>query len=392
MNISTLICKHRVQLGRKPDPFKTGRMSEARRLSDLMRQSGGFSFARLGDYDIGLLLKPEEASAEYNASHQKISGTQAGGSPGLLPDQVPRLRTALENSSFLDFHELLWLDGSLIKQLNLCRRKEKLQNSSRECSYILPTWLEFEFKDFCRGRRILFCGAEAPLLENLAKQAMFLKNAKPFWPDLCEIFYLRPRSDGRNLAANLDGIKADLRETILKNKINTLFLSLGGGAKILCCELAEELGIVAIDFGVGLRALTYSGSDGNAAVRSTHFVYLYRVPFGHYMSALTASYPELSPEMTFAKAHAQLLLEVQEKEVGWSHSAWEFDFSEENRNTFEKGFKEYKIRFQHLFNYSAATKLERKHFLHFCGMNDLTGEGKRFMSWFKFKSWLRSRI
>ena len=219
MSISTLISTHRAQLGRKPDPVKTGRLSEARRLSNLMRQGGGFSFARLGDYDVALLLKPVEASAEYNASHQTISGTQVGGSPGLLPDHVPRLRTALEKSSFLDFHELLWLDGSLIKQLNLCRQNEKFQNSSRECSYILPTWLEFEFRDFCRGKRILFCGAEAPLLESLIKTNAFKDTPAETLFSESAVWFLRPRENGKNLSANLDLIKLDIIQLVRENQI-----------------------------------------------------------------------------------------------------------------------------------------------------------------------------
>jgi cytidylate kinase len=47
--------------------------------------------------------------------------------------------------------------------------------------------------------------------------------------------------------------------------VDTVFLSLGGAAKILCFELAKELDVRMFDFGAMLRALTFSGSPGNLA-------------------------------------------------------------------------------------------------------------------------------
>jgi hypothetical protein len=110
------------------------------------------------------------------------------------------------------------------------------------------------------------------------------------------------------------------------------------------------------------------------------------------MDALEKAYPELSPEELLAKAHAQLLLEVQEKEVGWSHSAWENDFSRENIIHFQEGFSVYKRRYAHLFNHSAVTRKERADFLHFCGTHKLTWEGRFFLIGFKLKSFLAKLI
>src|SRR5262249_28882466 len=147
------------------------------------------------------------------------------------------------------------------------------RNSCRETSYILPTWLQYEFKGFCRGRRILFCGAEASLLKVLLGKELFLAESERYLDASATTFFLQPRNDGKDLADNLDLIKEDLTEATCRLKIDTVFLSLGGAAKILCFELARDLGICAIDFGVGLRSLTYSGSDGNLAARSTHLVF-----------------------------------------------------------------------------------------------------------------------
>jgi hypothetical protein len=385
-----MLASHRAHQGRKLDAVSTGRLAEASRLTDLLRTPNGFSFVRLGDYDLGFLLNPTVAMKSFDNATKQISGTRGFGTPGLNANQVIRLRRALERASYVDFWDRQWKDSTLLEQLKLQRRPNALRNPNPETSCILPTWLEYEFQRYCQDRRVLFCGAEASLLEELLKQPEFRQAAKDFWPELGDFFFLRPREDGRNLGANLDVIKGDLQAIIRQFKINTLFLSLGGGAKILCVELAEELGVCAIDFGALMRSLTYSGSDGNQATRSTHHVFLYRVPFGLYMDALVQAYPGMPPEVLLAKAHAQLLLEVQEKEVGWSHSAWEYEFSAENVAHFQESFDQYQHRFSHLYNHSAATRKERADFLHFCGTHKLTLEGRSFLWLFKVKNWIKT--
>jgi hypothetical protein len=389
MDANKLIESQRIPLGRKPDPVKTGRLAEARRLTTLMSSSRGFSFVRLGDKDVAFLLYPDAVVSAFGDAPNQVTGTRADGTPGLQTNQTSRLRTALEKASYVDFWECQWKDDSWLEQLKLNRPANGFQNPNRETSCILGTWLEYEFKNYCVGRRVLFCGAEAPLLESLLRHEAFRECSGGFWPSDCQAFFLRPRNDGKNVGANLDLIKDDLREAVSKHKIDTLFVSLGGAAKILCQELADELKICAFDFGVGMRSLTYSGSGGYMAARGTHLIFLNRVPFGLYMDALVKTFPDLTPEALLAKAHAQLLLEVQEKEVGWSHSAWEDDFSPENVAHFREGFREYKRRYRHLFNHSAITRKERADFLHFCGTHKLTWEGRLFMAKFHAKGIVR---
>lgn len=362
-------------------------MAEARRLTALFNSNHGFAFVRLGDFDVAYLLAAENGGhADFSPGESVVNGTQGMGCPGLDNNQATRLRTALEQADYLDYHECLWKDNTMLERLALRRTPGTTRNPSRETSYILPVWLEHEFKAYCQNRRVLFCGAEAPLLKELLKHQEFRQAAGAFWPEKCEAFFLRPRENGRNLARNLDAIKQDLAAVIARWNIDTLFLSLGGGAKILCYELAQELGVRAIDFGAFMRSLTYSGSDGNRASRATHTVFLFRVPFGLYMDALEKTFPDLTAEELLAKAHAQLLLEVQEKEVGWSHSAWENDFSPENRTHFQEGFRLYQHRYRKLFNKSKATRKEREGFLHFCGTHKLTWEGSFYLAKFRTKS------
>ncbi len=389
-NYFELLEENRAQLGRKPVHAAAERATEAKRLKALFGSKRGFSFVRLGDCDLAYLISAENGcSADLSRTDNAVSGTQGKGNPGLGHSQAPRLRAALEQADYLDCHEWLWNDNTLLASLALRRSPGATRNPNRETSYILPAWMEHEFKDYCQNRRVLFCGAEAPLLEELLKHPGFRRAAADFWPEMCKAFFLRPRENGRNLARNLDGIKQDLAAAISKWKIDTLFLSLGGGAKILCFELAQEFRVCAIDFGAFLRSLTYSGSDGNRASRATHAVFLFRVPFGLYMDALEKTFPDLTPEALLAKAHAQLLLEVQEKESGWSHASWEYDFTSENVAHFRKGFHEYKRRYGHLFNKSLITRKERADFLHFCGTHKLTVEGRLFMAKFHAKGLLR---
>jgi hypothetical protein len=184
-------------------------------------------------------------------------------------------------------------------------------------------------------------------------------------------------------------VKEDLRQFIEAHSVDTLFLSLGGGAKILGYELSRELGICCFDFGAMLRALSYSGCDGNRMARSAHSPFLFRIPFGVYMEALENAFPNLTPAELLAKAHGQLLLEILKKEIGWTSASWEFDFNRENMSAFRTAFQEYRRRYRKLFSASSTTKMERAGFLHFCGTHRLTLEGRLFLMGFRAKGLIR---
>jgi len=110
------------------------------------------------------------------------------------------------------------------------------------------------------------------------------------------------------------------------------------------------------------------------------------------METLEKAMPNLAPAELLAKAHGQLLLELMEKQVGWTCASWEFDFSPANVSAFRRAFKEYRQRYGKLFNSSSATKTERAGFLHFCGIHGLTREGCLFILWFRFKGWIQRVI
>jgi len=375
--------------GKKQDGYET-RVSQAMLLSELMRNRRPFCFLRMGDMELAYLLAQQEHRLDaVDFRDGPTSGTRAYTNPGLSADYAERLRTAYQEADYVDFHEGNWPNEHLVSKLTLNRAPDSHRNATKEASLVFLTWTEREFKQYCSDRRIGFAGAEARLLKLLSQTAWFARAAAAYWPERAEIFYHQARNDGRELHANLDMVKEDLRRFVTAHEIDTLFLSLGGGAKIIAYELSRELGICCVDFGAMTRALTYSGCDGNRMTRSPHSPFLFRIPFGIYMDALEEAMPNLAPAELLAKAHGQLLLELMKKEVGWTSVSWEFDFGEENVSAFRTAFQEYLRRYRKLFRLSSATKTERAGFLHFCGSHKLTLEGELFLMAFRCKELIR---
>jgi hypothetical protein len=375
--------------GRKDDGYPA-RLAQAKFLSAQMRSRKPFCFLRMGDMELRYLLAKQHNRLDgIEPGTGPISGTRAYGNPGLTAKHAERLRRAYEGADYVDFHEQNWPNEHLISRLELRRAPGSYRNLTKETSLVFLTWTEKEFKEYCRNRRIGFAAAEARLLELLSQTPEFREAAADYWPDNAEIFYHQVRNDGRDLDANLDVIKEDLQGFAKEHRLDTIFLSLGGGAKILSYELSRELGICCFDFGAMIRALTYSGSDGNRAARSTHSPFLFRIPFDTYMTALERAFPGLTPAELLAKAHGQLLLELMRKEVGWTSVSWDFDFNEQNVSAFRDAFRAYRKRYRKLFGSSSATKMERAGFLHFCGKHRLTLEGRLFLFVFRVKTLLR---
>ena len=366
------------------------RLQQAMILSGLMKARRPFCFLRLGDMELVYLLSQQSGRmGEFEYGDGPLSGTLGCGNPGLGPKYAERLYRAYELADYVDFHEKNWPNEHLVPRLALRKVAGTHRNPSKETSLIFLTWTEKELKQYCEGRRIGFAGAEARLLELLSKSEEFKKAAVNYWPGKAKVFFHQARNNGRNLDDNLDLVKEDLRTFVTENQLDTLFISLGGGAKIIGFELSRELGICCFDFGAMTRALTYSGCDGNRVARSPHSPFLYRLPFGTYMDALEQAMPNLSSAELLAKAHGQLILEVLRKEVGWTYASWEFDLNSENVAAFRLAFAEYRKRYSNLFDLNSDTRAERAGFLHFCGTRNLTREGKLFFMKFRAKGFVR---
>ncbi len=373
-----------------PVDRSSDRINEAKRITKLMSQNRPFCFLRMGDMELRYLLSYQEDKineiSTYNFTDGPLSGTSGIGNPGLGPKHAKRLWGVYEQTDYVDFHERNWPNEFLVSDLKLVQRSGATRNPDKNTSCIFLTWVEREFKSYCEGRRIGFVGAEARILENLSKTDQFKAASKDYWPDHCEIFFHQARNDGRDLDANLDLVKQDLSSFVIENKIDTLFISLGGGAKIIGFELSRELGICCFDFGAMTRALTYSGCDGNRFARSPHSPFLYKIPFETYMDALERAFPKLTSAQLLAKVHGQLILEVMKKDVGWTYASREYDFSDKNKALFRSYCKLYKARYKHLFSQNCETRKERASFLHFCGTHRLSVEGYLFIVEFKLKS------
>jgi hypothetical protein len=371
--------------GDKQDGLEA-RQAQAKYLTGLMCARRPFCFLRMGDMELVYLLSHQNNRTEsLDYGDGPLCGTQGVGNPGLSSHYFKRLWQAYEQADYVDFHEKNWPNEHLAPRLKLHRAPDTHRNPSKETSLLFLTWTENEFKEYCQGRRVGFAGAEARVLEILSKTSVFGRVAAPYWPDKAKVFFHQAREDGRNLDKNLDLVKEDLRKFVVTNQLDTLFISLGGAAKILGFELSRELGICCFDFGAMTRALTYSGCDGNRVARSPHFPFLYRIPFGDYMDALEQAMPKLAPEELLAKAHGQSIQEVMKKEVGWSFASWEFDFSPDNVTAFQQALRVYQRRYRKLFSLSPAAKKERYGFLHFCGRHNLSWEGRFFYLRFQAK-------
>jgi hypothetical protein len=375
--------------GRKEDGYDA-RLTQAKLLSQLMRGRRPFCFLRMGDMELTYLLAQQYKQLDrIEFGDGPMSGTLAYCNPGLSAKHAERLRRAYEEADYVDFHEKNFPNEHLIPKLILRSAPGSYRNPTKEASLVFLTWTEKYFKLYCQDRRVGFGGAEARLLELLSQRAEFKQAAADYWPERAQIFYHQVRNDGRELDTNLDLVKEDLRKFVKEHQLDTLFLSLGGGAKILAYELSRELGICCFDFGAMIRAFTYSGCDGNRVARSPHSPFLFRIPFQTHMDALEKAFPNLTSAERLAKAHGQLLLEVLKKEVGWTFASPEFDFSQENVSNFRRALKDYLNRYRKLFDASSAAKMERAGFLHFCGSHGLTMEGRVFLLLFRLKGFVR---
>jgi hypothetical protein len=248
--------------------------------------------------------------------------------------------------------------------------------------------MEHEFYSYCERHRVGFCGAESKVLQALLSDPNFLISSSHFIPREHNFFFLQPTQNGKNLNQNLPAIKESLINFVKNEGVDTLFLSLGGGAKILGQQLARELNMRCIDFGAMLRALCFLGSAGDLPNRATHSPFFFHVPFRSVMKAIESAFPDMSTEHRLAKAHAQLLLELQDHVEGWTSASADFNFNSGNLERFRIGFNQYRQHYSRLFTFNNETRLERKRFLHFCGKHKLTFEGRLFYQWFLWKQHL----
>jgi hypothetical protein len=363
----------------KPVKFEEVRRRAAAELTSLLVSKKPFSYLRLGDGELKLLLAHQESSdAGFRriGLQGRVSSSVAYADPGLHPRYNSRLLSSYERCDYLDFYDHYWFNKALVDKLRLDRAPHLHRNASPETSMIFFDWCVYEFKGYVSSRSCMFAGAEAGILAELFGEKEYRSIAAEFWPPETEAYFL----DTRTVPGNLDDVKAALRAEILKHGIDTLFLSYGGGAKILCMELAEELNIRAFDFGSLLRALTYSGVSGESHWRAAHNPFLFRVPFALYMSAVERAMPELTPAQVLVRAHAQMCLDLQRKDVGWSYGAdiivpESYDPSPENLKHFRASMDHYRRTYRGLRARGREARLQIREFDDWCVAHHLIRPG-----------------
>lgn len=352
-----------------------------------------FSFLRLGDGELRFMLRMQEGNHEAWAPRRELSCENAIGSPAISPLQYLRLRISFERATVVDHYGALPFNSEHLSQLQWDRQDRTRDYSSGPYGLIID-WLVVFGKQYFLTHRCLFCGAEADILAQLIMDPAYRFLAKELIPDAPQLFFHQPYRNGSFISEDLDIIKEQLCREISMTGADTVFLSLGGGAKILAYELAKEMDIRVIDFGSAIRSLTYSGSDGYSGSRSPHHVHLLRVPFALYMSALLAARPHLSSEMILAKAHAQLCLEIQKhiplrSQASDVHDSRNVDFSRECRVAFLEGYSVYRRKFRPLARSSPLARSQANEFTYWRRKKGLGWDGWLFIRLIRAKQLFR---
>ncbi len=314
-----------------------------------MEENPTFSYLRLGDGELRFMLMIAEKtwSDTQARPEQRASIEYCFGTPGLEARDYPRLRRAYENCSWLDRYESVPYNREHLPGLHLIPSSPSQIHSEPGTDQLFHDWTCHELGGYLTRHRCLFCGSEAALLEALTRKPEYREIAARFWPQSDTFHFLQPRHNGAHLSEDLDTIKQDIAGLIDQHQIDTLFLSLGGAAKIIGYELSVEKNVRIFDFGSMMRALAYSGSDGQSFSRSTHHPFLVRVPFALYMHCLRQAHPDSSPAQLIAKAHAQLCLELLHKVPLQSHTCdlndySSYDPSRENLQHFYQSYADYR--------------------------------------------------
>jgi hypothetical protein len=336
------------------DPQQRERIAAARELTDLLERHSSFSFVRLGDGEIFWLWHVQDGKAppKYRYFDNKATSIEITMSTsGLEGRHYRRFVDALENCSYLDYCDSIPVVQNYLPVVRFQRDSSLHRNRSAEVSNILFEWTYHEMRDYLRRHRCLIAGAESALLRELWADPHYRRLSGQFLPEDAQIVFHQVRNDGRDYSENLDLIKQDLAELVGAEQVDTVFLSLATGAKIVCFELARDIGVRAIDFGSFSRALAYAGSPGYQTHRSLHNPFLFRVPFDTYMSALERAHPELTPAMRVSKAHAQLALEVQDLQPLRFNAAdtvtGVMEASQERIDAFKEEERAYRRRYRH---------------------------------------------
>jgi hypothetical protein len=256
-----------LDLSAKDPAGSSSRREEAKRLTALLNDNPAFSFLRLGDGELRFLLLVDQGTwsdDEFSTHSLSASCETALGMLGLTLKDYVRLLNSYQYCDYLDTYSYQDYNSKKLAELELKRLNNQYGPACSATSGIISDWAYFEMHSYLEQHRCLFYGAEADILKHLLEEPSYRRTFNQFWPLNFEAWFYSPPRNGQELSEDLDAIKSFLISCITDLQVDTIFLSLGGAAKILCYEIAKECGVRAIDWGSIMRSLTYSGSDGQS--------------------------------------------------------------------------------------------------------------------------------
>jgi hypothetical protein len=317
-----------------------------------MEGATSFTYLRLGDGELALLLSWQEGEVPQairdSGSSEPIFHAQSVN--GLKTKDYSRLLHAYEECSYLDTFERVPYSAANYHRLRLNRNPQGVNSPSSDVSQIFYEWGYYELPAYVARHRCIFCSSEALLLRELLVDDRYQRATRHFWKFPVDLNCVGIPDYGRHYWCKLEDIKSYLVESIRSYGANTLFLALASGAKILCQEIAFELGVRCFDLGAISLALTYSATPGHSVARNSHNPFYFRVPLDAYLDCLTRAYPDLPTAGLVAKAQGQLCFDLLRKEpmnsfVPEINQPENFQFSPENVKYFNESLDVYKARF-----------------------------------------------
>lgn len=358
-------------------------LSSVEMLAEILQSGQNASFIRLGDGEVRFITECADrlwADGKYDRTERPRSPSEATGTLGLLGKDFGRLVHAYRSATVVDTYDFIPYNKRRYEQVQRIIRGSARQMSSRSDCLLINEWTRGYLREFLLHRRVVMCGGESRLWEQLMSDPLYEEAANAYLPsrNSRRIEWVHPPEDGRNPSLNLEAIKELLLARVRDTGADAVFLSLGGVAKILAVELSEAAGVVAIDFGSMMRALTYSGSDGQAFWRATHNPFFFRVPFGVWMKAFERAHPEMDSSQITAKAQCQLALELQRKQIGaWVnadvHDQQSLDLGKDNIEHFREAYALYRTLIVDRFHGDSRVVRQLTEFDRWCAERSVPG-------------------
>lgn len=290
--------------------FPDSRAQQAAVITKHFLKEASFSFLRLGDGELRMLLDVQAGRSPrfHFRSEQDQMRLNLG--------DFDRLREAYEKCDFLDTYERFDFNRTAYPRLKFQPKPNQLRCSSPETSQIIFQWAATELKIVQGRKSVLIAGGEVPLLRELMSEPGFRDAARSVFPPEDKVHFLNLPDNGVGYWSKIEDIKNYIKREIFSIGAEVLFLSLSSAAKIICVDLAEEAGIVAVDFGAALRGLCGSATAGVSPALSSHFPYFYDVPLESYVRALRRAYPDMPKRDFIRKVNRQVILPLVPRRRG----------------------------------------------------------------------------